>query len=83
MIHGGLLACCEVRRSDARLRAGRSRYLDLETATDRARLTDPADHFDAQEGRLVILDEIQRVPELFAVLRGVVDRRRRRGERGL
>lgn len=61
--------------------AAHARYLDLETTADRARLTDPADYFDAQEGRLVILDEIHRVPELFAVLRGVVDRRRRRGAR--
>lgn len=61
--------------------AAHARYLDLETAADLARLADPADYFDAQEGRLVILDEIHRVPELFAVLRGVVDRRRRRGAR--
>jgi hypothetical protein len=61
--------------------AAHARYLDLETTADQARLTDPADYFDAQDGRLVILDEIHRVPELFAVLRGVVDRRRRRGAR--
>ena len=61
--------------------AAHARYLDLESTADQARLTDPADYFDAQDGRLVILDEIHRVPELFAVLRGVVDRRRRRGAR--
>lgn len=57
------------------------RYLDLESPADRARLADPAAYLDAQRGRLVILDEIHRVPELFPVLRGLVDRRRRSGER--
>jgi uncharacterized protein len=61
--------------------AAHARYLDLETTADRARLTDPDAYFEQQEGRLVILDEIHRAPELFAVLRGVVDRRRRRGAR--
>ena len=65
----------------ARRGAARARYLDLESTADRARLTDPEDYFDAQEGRLVILDEIHRLPELFTVLRSVVDRRRRRGAR--
>jgi len=65
----------------ARRGAAHARYLDLESTPDRARLSDPEPWFDAQEGRLVILDEIHRVPELFAVLRGVVDRRRRRGAR--
>lgn len=52
-------------------------YLDLESERDRARLTEPelylAEHFN----RLVILDEIQRVPGLFPVLRGLIDRARR------
>jgi len=56
-------------------------YLDLESPADRARLTDPEAYLEAQQGRLVILDEIHRVPELFAVLRGIVDRRRRAGLR--
>jgi predicted AAA+ superfamily ATPase len=30
---------------------------------------------------LIILDEVQRVPELFNILRGVIDRRRRKGQR--
>ena len=57
------------------------RYLDLESPRDRARLTDPEAYLEGQRGRLVILDEIHRLPELFAVLRGVVDRRRRTGLR--
>jgi len=57
------------------------RYLDLESPADLARLTDPQAYLEAQRGRLVILDEIHRAPELFAVLRGLVDRRRRSGTR--
>jgi uncharacterized protein len=57
------------------------RYLDLESAADLARLSDPEAYLEAQKGRLVILDEIHRRPELFALLRGLVDRRRRDGLR--
>ena len=63
------------------LRKDRVRYVELESPTDRARLTDAHAYFEAQRGRLVILDEIHRTPELFALLRGVVDRRRRSGLR--
>jgi hypothetical protein len=62
-------------------REEQTRYLDLESAADRARLSDPEAYLEAQQGHLVILDEIHRVPELFAVLRVLVDRRRRRGSR--
>lgn len=63
------------------LHDGSPLYLDLESPADRARLSDPEAYLEAQQGRLVILDEIHRVPELFAVLRGIVDRRRRAGLR--
>jgi uncharacterized protein len=56
-------------------------YLDLELPSHRARLADPEHYFSSQEGRLVVLDEIQRVPGLFEVLRGVIDERRRQGRR--
>jgi predicted AAA+ superfamily ATPase len=56
-------------------------YLDLEAREDRARLSDPALFLDRYEDRLVILDEIHRVPELFPVLRGLIDRGRRHGRR--
>ena len=58
-----------------------ARYLDLESPADRARLTDPEAYLEGQRGRLTILDEIHRAPELFTVLRGIVDRRRRDGLR--
>lgn len=56
-------------------------YLDLESPIDQAKLNDPEAYFELHKGKLVILDEIQRVPELFAILRGVIDRRRRQGFR--
>jgi len=40
-------------------------YLDLENRDDRERLRDPVLFFESQEDRLVILDEIHRVPELL------------------
>jgi hypothetical protein len=38
-------------------------------------------YFEALADRLIVLDEVQRAPELFAPLRGVIDRRRRAGRR--
>lgn len=54
-------------------------YLDLESPTDQAKLNEAESYFELNEGKLIILDEIQRMPGLFRVLRGVIDRRRRRG----
>lgn len=54
-------------------------YLDLESPTDLAKLQEPEAYFELHKGQLIILDEIQRIPELFATLRGVIDRRRREG----
>ena len=56
-------------------------YLDLEASEDRAKLADPVLFLDKYEDRLVVLDEIHRVPELFPELRGVIDRRRRHGRK--
>jgi predicted AAA+ superfamily ATPase len=56
-------------------------YLDLERPSDLRRLDDVDGYLRAQPGRLVILDEIHRVPELFANLRGVIDDRRAAGDR--
>ena len=62
--------------------AGRrdARYLDLELPSVQRQLDDPEAFLLAQRNKLVILDEVQRLPELFAVLRGVIDIRRRAGE---
>jgi uncharacterized protein len=56
-------------------------YLDLEARTDAAKLADPAAYFAEHAQELVILDEVQRAPHLFAELRGVIDARRRGGQR--
>lgn len=58
-----------------------SLYLDLEAREDRARLTEAALFLRDYEDRLVVLDEIHRVPELFQTLRGLIDQGRRRGRR--
>lgn len=58
-----------------------SLYLDLESPADRARLADPEAYLRSVEDRLVILDEVHRLPELFGVLRGLIDERRRAGRR--
>lgn len=56
-------------------------YLDLERPSDVAKLADPELYLGRFAGQLVILDEIQRVPELFPLLRGLIDERRRQGEK--
>lgn len=56
-------------------------YLDLEDRTDRAKLSDPALFLRQFEDRLVVLDEIHRMPELFQHLRSLIDKGRREGKR--
>ncbi len=56
-------------------------YLDLERPRDRARLADIEAYCDRNANRLIVFDEIRRVPGLFEPLRGIIDRRRREGRR--
>ena len=56
-------------------------YLDLERPRDRAKLSDIEQYCERNADRLVVLDEIHRVPGLFEPLRGIIDRRRREGRR--
>jgi predicted AAA+ superfamily ATPase len=49
-------------------------YLDLESHRDLNKLEDPEYFFEINAGKTVCLDEIQRKPELFPVLRSIVDR---------
>ena len=59
----------------------RSVYLDLEAPEDRRKLAEPALFLREYEDRLVVLDEIHRTPEVFQVLRGLIDEGRRHGRR--
>jgi len=54
-------------------------YLDLENPVDFQKLADPAHYLERHADKLVILDEIQRYPDLFVSLRGIIDARRREG----
>lgn len=56
-------------------------YLDLESPGDLAKLQDPEFFLAQYSDRLVVIDEVQRLPSLFPVLRGQIDRNRRAGRR--
>lgn len=56
-------------------------YLDLEDIAERDKLSNATAFLSAYEDRLVILDEIHRVPDLFLTLRGLIDQGRRKGLR--
>ncbi|MBB3595084.1 hypothetical protein FHX08_005494 [Rhizobium sp. BK529] len=56
-------------------------YLDLESDADRAKLAEPELYLDQHKDKLVILDEVHRLPNLFQDLRGLIDRGRRAGRR--
>lgn len=54
-------------------------YLDLQDRMDRTKLDEPELFFDRYRNKLICLDEIQRLPEFFSILRSEVDRDRRPG----
>ncbi|MBT4879898.1 MAG: ATP-binding protein [Alphaproteobacteria bacterium] len=56
-------------------------YVDLESFEDLQKLDDPLLFLNANKDNLVILDEIQRTPELFMTLRGIIDAGRREGKK--
>jgi uncharacterized protein len=56
-------------------------YLDMESDADLNKLTDAEAYLKRLEGKLLIIDEVQRKPDLFRLLRGIVDERKRNGER--
>jgi len=55
-------------------------YLDLENPSDLAKLDDPLAFFSLHKDELVCLDEIQRAPEIFSILRSVIDERARNSQ---
>ena len=56
-------------------------YVDLERPSDLAKLSDIEQYCDENAGHLLVLDEVHRVPGLFAPLRSVIDERRHAGKR--
>ena len=56
-------------------------YLDLEKPRDLAKIQDLETFHAENRKQLIILDEVQRLPEIFAPLRGIVDAERRRGNK--
>ncbi|MDD3277153.1 MAG: AAA family ATPase, partial [Kiritimatiellales bacterium] len=54
-------------------------YLDLEIPSHLNKLNDAESFLRANKDRLVCLDEVQRAPELFPVLRGLCDEKRTPG----
>ncbi|MBN1133304.1 MAG: ATP-binding protein [Bacteroidales bacterium] len=51
-------------------------YLDLESPEDYNKLQDPELYLGHEEDNIVVLDEIQRKPDLFPVIRSLVDKKR-------
>ena len=51
----------------------KSVYLDLELPSDLAKLAEPELYLRGHHNRLVVIDEVQRAPELFPLLRALVD----------
>jgi predicted AAA+ superfamily ATPase len=51
-------------------------YLDLESFADLNKLTDPESYFLQRKDKLIIIDEVQRMPELFPLFRSVIDKER-------
>jgi len=56
-----------------------SLYLDLELPSDYNKLSEPELFLSEQKNKLIIIDEIQQKPELFSVIRALVDQDRKNG----
>jgi len=54
-------------------------WLDLETPQSRALLAQPHDFLPRHADKLVVIDEVQRMPEVFQALRVLIDKDRRPG----
>ncbi len=56
-------------------------YIDMENPLDLVQLDDPLRFFSDHSNQLILLDEIQRLPELFPVLRSVIDQNKEAGRK--
>jgi uncharacterized protein len=80
----GLLGPRQIGKTTLALTLAKNRpsvYLDLENYQDLAKLDDPIPYLSSHRDKLIILDEVQRKPDLFMVLRGLIDEGRRTGHR--
>ena len=55
-------------------------YFDLQDPRSLRRMEDPIAIFEQYENSLIILDEIQKMPELFSVMRSLIDKKRKNGQ---
>ena len=56
-------------------------YLDLENRRDLQKVEDIEAFHGENRDKLIVLDEVHRLPEIFASLRGIIDQERRKGNR--
>lgn len=56
-------------------------YLDLENGTDLQKIQNIEAFYQANSTKLIILDEVQRLPEVFGPIRGLIDEQRRKGNK--
>ena len=54
-------------------------YIDLENELDRQKVDDFHSFYAQNSGKLLILDEIQQLPDIFLSIRGIIDAQRRAG----
>ncbi len=54
-------------------------YIDAEKTSDKLKLSDPELYFEMNQNKLICLDEIQRVPEIFQPMRSEIDSNRKNG----
>ena len=73
MLLAGARQCGKTTLARRLLSVDSANYFDLENPTDLARLDDPMTALSPLKG-LVVIDEVQRRPELFPVLRVLADR---------
>lgn len=56
-------------------------YIDLENEQDRRKMHDFKTFYTRNREKLLILDEIQKLPEIFSSIRGIIDEQRRLGNK--
>lgn len=60
--------------------SGKNLYFDLESPNDKALFKNPEFFLSSLQASTILIDEVQRMPELFELLRALVDRQKIRGK---